>query len=95
MIGNALIQKWGAAEVRVEKRVPTLDEAAGMRWWNELSAAGRARVLASASTAVAAVAWDYHKALMRWLEKESHRPDGVPFEWRALEVGEATGANRP
>jgi transglutaminase-like putative cysteine protease len=79
----------------VDKRVPTVDEAAGMRWWNELSEAGRARALASASTAVAAVAWDYHKALMRWLEKESHRPDGVPFEWRAPDVSEATGEHRP
>ena len=44
-------------------RVPTLDETAGMVWWNSLAESDRAAWLARADSAVPAYAWAAYKRL--------------------------------
>lgn len=48
-----------------DQREPTADEAAGMKWWNDLSEAERKKALAHAGTAVVAEGWAHHKAAAR------------------------------
>jgi hypothetical protein len=66
----------------MEPRQPTLDEQAGMRWWNSLTEAERAQALEAAgwksgdtSTPSAADAWDVHK---KRTGLESSEEQGIP-----------------
>jgi hypothetical protein len=59
-------------EPQDKDRKPTIDELAGMQWWNSLSESGRAKALRDAGwksgeawTPSAADAWTHHKNATR------------------------------
>jgi hypothetical protein len=64
-----------------QDRVPTVEESAGMAWWNGLTEGERANWLARAATAVPAEAWAEYR--------RSQRPDSNGEPRTPGRVGEA------
>jgi len=61
----------------VSEREPTADDLAGMKWWNDMTEAERAKTLADAGwksgaawTPSAADAWAHHKKISRPLRSQ-------------------------
>ncbi len=61
----------------VSEREPTADDLAGMKWWNDMTEAERAKALADAGwksgaawTPSAADAWAHHKKMSRPLRSQ-------------------------
>jgi hypothetical protein len=53
-------------------KIPTVDELAGMAWWNSLTEQRRAYWCRVAQTATPKLAWDYFK-LCREIERETRQ----------------------